>query len=129
MMYCPENHEVKLLWEKVWPFFGPEDYGFTMENYGHGGTTSPEGEGMGSFTIYDWGNGAASEARNRIRDHFGDVYIDRTRLLGFGIDSIDVKPYEGGWLLVDLAGVPRDVRIVYEDGTAQTIHLDGKHEL
>jgi len=129
MMYCPENPTVKTLWEKVWPFFGPEDYGFTMENYGHGGATSPGGEGMGNFTIYDWGNGAASEARNRIRDHFGDVYIDRPRLLGFGIDSIDVKPYEGGWLLVDLAGVPRDVRIVYEDGTAQTIRLDGKHEL
>lgn len=129
MMYCPENPEVKLLWEKVWPFFGPEDYGFTMENYGHGGTTSPEGEGMGSFTIYDWGNGAASEARNRIRDHFGDVYIDRTRLIGFGIDSIDVTPYEGGWLLVDLAASPRDIRIVYEDGSVKTIHLDGKHEL
>lgn len=129
MMYCPENPEVKVLWERVWPFFGPEDYGFTMENYGHGGTTSPEGEGMGSFTIYDWGNGAASEARNRIRDHFGDVYIDRARNLGFGIDSIMVKPLEGGWLLVDLARAPRDIRVVYEDGSSRTIHLEGKHEL
>ena len=129
MMYCPENPEVKALWERVWPFFGPEDYGFTMENYGHGGTTSPEGHGMGSFTIYDWGNGAASEARNRIRDHFGDVYIDRPRLHGFGIDSIHVRPYEGGWLLTDLAGIPRDVRIVYEDGSSRTIRLDGRHEL
>jgi len=32
MMYCPENPEVKVLWEKKHPFFGPEDYGFTMEN-------------------------------------------------------------------------------------------------
>ncbi|MFA7692635.1 MAG: hypothetical protein GX117_11335 [Candidatus Hydrogenedentes bacterium] len=71
MMYCPENPAVKALWEKVWPFFGPEDYGFTMENYGHGGTTSKDGEGMGSFTIFSWGNGAAAEAWNRVRDHYG----------------------------------------------------------
>ena len=73
MMYCPENPGVKKLWEKVWPFFGPEDYGFTMENYGHGGITSLEGEGMGSFTIYTWGNGAAAEAWNRILDHHPEL--------------------------------------------------------
>ncbi|MCP4709574.1 MAG: hypothetical protein GY869_13185, partial [Planctomycetes bacterium] len=55
MMYCPENPQTKLQWEKRHPFFGPEDYGFTMENYAHGGRTSPEGVGMGVFTIYDWG--------------------------------------------------------------------------
>lgn len=71
MMYCPQNPEAKQQWEKVWPFFNEKDYGFTMENYGHGGSTSPEGEGMGEFTIYDWGNGAASEAFNRILDKFG----------------------------------------------------------
>ncbi len=71
MMYCPENPAVKAMWEKVYPWFGPADYGFTMENYGHGGRTSPEGEGMGVFTIYDWGNGAAAEAVMRILDHYG----------------------------------------------------------
>lgn len=44
-----------------------------MENYGHGGRTSPEGEGIGEFTIYDWGNGAAAEAYNRILDKFGKL--------------------------------------------------------
>ena len=73
MMYCPENPQTKLQWEKVYPFFGPKDYGFTMENYGHGGVTSPQGEGMGEFTIYDWGNGAAAEAYNRIFDKFGAI--------------------------------------------------------
>jgi len=71
MMYCPENPKTKVQWEKAHPFFGPADYGFTMENYAHGGRTSPEGMGMGVFTIYDWGNGAASEAYNRMLDHFG----------------------------------------------------------
>ncbi len=78
MMYCPENPVVKEMWEKVYPWFGPEDYGFTMENYGHGGRTSTEGEGMGVFTIYDWGNGAAAEAAMRIRDHYGDAVLDST---------------------------------------------------
>jgi len=73
MMYCPENIQTKIQWEKVWPFFGPDDYGFTMENYGHGGRTSIEGEGMGEFTIFDWGNGAAAEAYNRIIDKFGII--------------------------------------------------------
>lgn len=73
MMYSPNNHVTKEQWEKVYPFFGKEDYGFMMENYGHGGRTSPEGEGMGEFTIYDWGNGAAAEAYNRIFDKFGKL--------------------------------------------------------
>ncbi|MDD3308994.1 MAG: hypothetical protein PHY69_03410 [Dysgonamonadaceae bacterium] len=73
MMYCPPNPKTKKQWEKIYPFFGSEDYGFMMENYGHSGRTSPEGEGMGEFTIYDWGNGAASEAYNRIIDKFGTI--------------------------------------------------------
>lgn len=73
MMYSPENPQTKEQWEKVYPFFGEEDYGFMMENYGHGGRTSPEGVGIGDFTIYDWGNGAAAEAYNRILDKFGKL--------------------------------------------------------
>jgi len=79
MMYCPENPRTKLQWEKKHTFFGPEDYGFTMENYGHGGITSPEGAGMGVFTIYDWGNGAAAEAYNRMLDHFGPELVHRAK--------------------------------------------------
>ena len=46
-----------------------------MENYGHLGITSPDGKGIGDFTIYDWGNGSASEAFNRMIDHFGLNFI------------------------------------------------------
>lgn len=127
MMYCPENPEVKVLWEKVWDFFGPEDYGFTMENYGHGGATSPEGEGMGNFTIYTWGNGAAAEARNRIYDNYGDVFIDRARGHGFGIDSIDVEPMgDGKYRLLDLAGSPRQIRVVFEDSSSRNMNFNGE---
>lgn len=75
MMYCPENPETAKQWQQVWPFFGKEDYGFMMENYGHSGVTSPQGIGIGEFTIYDWGNGAAAEAYNRIVDHYGEAFL------------------------------------------------------
>jgi hypothetical protein len=123
MMCFPENPEVRQMWERVWPFFGPEDYGFMMENYGHGGVTSPGGEGMGNFTIYDWGNGAASEARNRVFDHVGDVYVDRFRNQAFGIDSVAVSMHDGSCTLRDLAGQLRNVRVVFEDDACRTIHL------
>ena len=77
MMYCPENPKTKVQWEKKHIFFGSEDYGFTMENYAHIGVTSPEGIGMGSFTIYDWGNGAAAEAYNRLVDHYGVEFVNQ----------------------------------------------------
>jgi len=75
MMYCPENPETKEQWEKVYPFFNEKDYGFMMENYGHGGETNNEGLGIGEFTIYDWGNGAAAEAYNRMADHLGQDFL------------------------------------------------------
>lgn len=123
MMYCPENPAIKPLWEKVHPHFGPEDYGFMMENYGHGGTTSPEGDGVGPFTIYDWGNGAASEAWSRIRAHYGDVYIDTARNRAFGIDSVRAERRENGWFLRALGGETREVRVVFDRGAPRTVAL------
>jgi len=75
MMYCALNPQTKIQWEKAWEFFNENDYGFMMENYGHGGKTNPDGLGMGGFTIYDWGNGAASEAFNRMVDHYGLEFL------------------------------------------------------
>ncbi|WP_179281192.1 hypothetical protein [Paenibacillus sp. XY044] len=77
MMYCPENSRTRDQWEKVYPFFNEKDYGFMMENYGHGGETNAEGLGMGTFTIYDWGNGAAAEAYMRIKSHLSGVLKER----------------------------------------------------
>ncbi len=121
MMYCPENPTVRAMWEKVYPWFGPKDYGFTMENYGHGGRTSPEGEGMGVFTIYDWGNGAAAEAAMRIGDHYGHVYIDRQRELAFGIDKVQVRRSGQAWELINETAEPRTLRVVFDDGSARTV--------
>ncbi len=75
MMYSPYNPKTKEQWERKWNFFGKEDYGFMMENYGHDGTTGAGGLGIGEFTIYDWGNGAAAEAYLRIAAHFGEKWM------------------------------------------------------
>lgn len=124
MMYCPENPAVKAQWEKVYPWFGPGDHGFTMENYGHGGWTTPEGEGMGSFTIFDWGNGAAAEAWHRIHDHYGDVYIDRARGNAFAVDSLTVARTPLGWEIGNPAGGARMITLAYEDGTRERKTLE-----
>ncbi|SDC19851.1 glycoside hydrolase family 88 protein [Niabella drilacis] len=71
MMYTPLNPASMQQWQARWPFFNDRDYGFMMENYGHDGATDAQGLGIGEFTIYDWGNGAAAEAYNRICDHYG----------------------------------------------------------
>ena len=71
MMYTPLNPQTMKQWQARWPFFGEKDYGFMMENYGHDGVTNDDGLGIGEFTIYDWGNGAAAEAYNRLYDQYG----------------------------------------------------------
>lgn len=73
MMYCPENPQVKEQWERAYPFFNHLDYGFTMENYGHSGKVNNTGQGMGRFTIFDWGNGAAAESYLRMKDHHPEL--------------------------------------------------------
>ncbi len=80
MMYCPENPDTEKQWEKKWPFFGKEDYGFMMENYGHNGRVNAAGLGIGEFTIYDWGNGAASETYNRLVDRYGKDFVNHSNL-------------------------------------------------
>jgi hypothetical protein len=77
MMYSPENIDTKEQWQRRWPFLGEKDYGFMMENYGHDGRTDSNGIGIGEFTIYDWGNGAAAEAVNRVIDHWGPNFMDK----------------------------------------------------
>ncbi|MFD0671404.1 hypothetical protein [Cohnella sp. GCM10027633] len=58
MMYCPENPAVKEMYERVHPHFDERDYGFHMENFNHHDGTPVDG--LGEFTIFDWGCGAAA---------------------------------------------------------------------
>jgi hypothetical protein len=84
MLYCPENDALRRAYEARFPFFGPETFGFMMENQGHGG-------GIGEFTIYSWGPGSALAAAASVRDRFGDAFIDSARARAFGIDGVHVE--------------------------------------
>lgn len=65
MMYCPENAALAQAYEARFPFFGPESYGFMMENQGH----DPRAP-IGTFTIYTWGPGSAIATFAAVRDRF-----------------------------------------------------------
>jgi hypothetical protein len=71
MLYCPENAALARAYEGRFPFFGPESYGFMMENQGHN-----PAEPIGTFTIYSWGNGSALATAAAVRDRFPEVAID-----------------------------------------------------
>ena len=128
MMYTPLNPETKVQWEAEHPFLGPVDHGFEMENYGHDGETNNQGLGIGWFSIYTWGSGAATEAFMRCVDTYGHVYVDRRRGHAFGIDGIFADYSVDGVELVDLARrtpTARDIRIVFADGSDRWVTLDG----
>jgi hypothetical protein len=68
MLYCPENAALAVAYERRFPFFGPESYGFMMENQGHSSA-----EPIGTFTIFTWGNGSALAAAATVRDRFPEI--------------------------------------------------------
>jgi hypothetical protein len=68
MMYCPENASLARAYERRFPYFGPESYGFMMENQGHSSV-----DPIGTFTIFTWGNGSALAAAATVRDRFPEV--------------------------------------------------------
>jgi hypothetical protein len=68
MLYCPENATLARAYERRFPFFGPESYGFMMENQGHNSA-----EPIGTFTIFTWGNGSALATAATVRDRFPEI--------------------------------------------------------
>jgi hypothetical protein len=66
MMYAPENPALVRAYEERFPFFGPESYGFMMENQAHGDL-------IGTFTIFTWGNGSAVAAAATVRDRYPEA--------------------------------------------------------
>ncbi|WP_394841048.1 hypothetical protein LZC95_28730 [Pendulispora brunnea] len=68
MLYCPENAALARAYEKRFPFFGPESYGFMMENQAHSGA-----EPIGTFTIFTWGNGSALATAATVYDRFPEL--------------------------------------------------------
>lgn len=68
MMYCPENAALARAYEERFPFFGPESYGFMMENQGHDPATP-----IGTFTIFTWGPGSAIATLALVRERYADL--------------------------------------------------------
>jgi hypothetical protein len=68
MLYCPENAALARAYEQRFLFFGPESWGFMMENQGH-----DVAQPIGTFTIYTWGNGSALAAAATVRDLFPEI--------------------------------------------------------
>jgi hypothetical protein len=68
MLYGPENAALARAYEARFPFFGPESYGFMMENQGH-----DPAQPIGTFTIFTWGNGSALATMATVCDLFPDV--------------------------------------------------------
>src|SRR5262249_24846936 len=94
MLYCPANETLGGAYQRRFPFFGPESHGFMMENQGHG-----EGDPIGTFTIFTWGNGSALAAAATVRDGYGDLYIDTFRARAFGVDGVAVAVRDGKVLI------------------------------
>ena len=119
MLYCPENNVARKAYERRHPFFGPESYGFMMENVCHGG---PQEEPIGVFTIFTWGNGAALATAALVRDLYGDIYIDTKRKASFGIDGC-AAVLSGGDVVVKDRFNRRSLTVVYADGNRRIVTL------
>lgn len=122
LLYCPENALVRGAYERAHPFFGPESYGFTMENIAHGG---PDGNTIGPFTIFSWGNGAALSATALVRARFGDVYVDAARNTAFGIDGCEATITNGAVQIRDRYHRAALVVRYAGSGASRTVPLGG----
>lgn len=117
MMYCPENAAVASAYERRFPFFGSESYGFMMENQGHGG-----GDPIGTFTIFTWGNGAALASAALIRSRYGDVYLDTRRERVLPVEAVRVGLRKGRVSIEDPFG-REELLVVRDDGTRELVTL------
>ncbi|MFN3648450.1 MAG: hypothetical protein ACK47B_02625 [Armatimonadota bacterium] len=120
MLFCPENSQVYEAYRKTFPFFGPESYGFMMENIAHGG---PGGNPIGPFTIYTWGNGAALASAAAIYDRYGDVLLDPKRKQAFGIDGCRAEVRGGQVEITDPYG-RNEVTVAFAGGERKTVRLE-----
>jgi len=121
MLYCPENEQARGQYERRYPFFGEESYGFMMENISHGG---PGSEPIGPFTIYTWGNGAALATAAEVLDRYGQVYVDQEREEAFGVDGCAVEATEEGYRVRDPYG-RQAIRVRRSSGEDRQLALRG----
>lgn len=123
MMYAPENATVSALYQKRHPHFSAIDYGFCVENYAHGGVAGVEG--IGPFTIFDWGCGSAAATAAMVREAYGDVYVDAERRLAFGINGCSAAWTPGGVEIHEWLGRERELRVVVSGRGERRVRVQG----
>lgn len=127
MMYAPENETVKQLYEAKHPHFNEIDYGFEMENFAHGGTSGTDG--IGVFTIFDWGCGSAAASAAMVKATFGDIYVDIDRKQAFGINGCEATWEQEQIRILETVGKTRPVKVVFSDGRTLDVQLPAKESV
>lgn len=122
MMYAPENATVSALYQQQHPHFSEVDYGFCMENYAHGGVAGVDG--IGPFTIFDWGCGSAAATAAMIREAYGDVYIDVERQAAFGINGCTATWTSDGVEIREWLGKDREIKVVIAGQQERRINIE-----
>jgi len=83
--YLPENVPVWVVLNLYFPWFGPEDHGFTEENTFHNGHTGAPF--IMRASNFNWGGGSAAAAVALAQFRYGDIYVDLARDKAFGLNG------------------------------------------
>jgi hypothetical protein len=126
LLYCPEHPEVRRAYEAQHPHFGPETFGFMMENVAHAGPAGIAEEPLiGPFCIFTWGPGTAIAAAALVRERYGEAFVHERSGWAAGIDGYDAEVTRGAVHITDLlpdAGRAR-VTIQWSGGRRQPVAL------
>ncbi len=118
MLYGPDDPIIRAAYERKFPFFGPESFGFMMENQGHSGA-----DPIGTFTIFTWGNGSALATAAWTLDRYGQVFVDLARRRAFGVDGCDAE-WDGARVLITDHHERPSLEVGFSDGRRAMITLD-----
>jgi len=83
--YLPENVPVWVVLNLYFPWFGPEDHGFTEENTFHNGHTGAPF--IMRASNFNWGGGSAAAAVALAQFRYGDIYVDLARDKAIGLNG------------------------------------------
>jgi hypothetical protein len=122
LMVMPENKLV-----------APKDYlgtklrmeiqGGSAENYGHSG-----GDDRASQTGFDWGSGSALSGAAFYKVRYGDLFVDGSHKMAFGIDGSIVKNQswtsEDARITTESLGDVHDIKIRSDSLTSMDVELD-----
>jgi hypothetical protein len=111
-------------WEYRWDRMPAEmaklPAGKSVENYGHGGFDSP-----GVRTAFDWGEGSAAACALMATERYGEVFVDHSRRMVFGLDGVNAVRQADGYVLEDTVGRARTVRIRVDGDAGPGAPRDG----